>query len=216
MKRILMTLSLAAMLAIPSITNAQEATPCKKGDKSAVCCQAKGNAQCKQECKGNCTPECKAKCEAQGKAECKAQCKAQGNALCKAAKDSCKAATPCKKVCRDARKEKGKKHVDIRKKGHRSDRHGKMMSRRDGQNVLFEGITLTAEQQQKMQSLREQQRADGRKAKADMKAQKSEDRQKRFAAYEKEVEKILTPEQYKQYEANKAAMKERRMKKANR
>lgn len=96
-------------------------------------------------------------------------------------------------------------------------RKGGKMELRDGQNPLFEGITLTAEQQQQFKALRDQRiaehqalKAEKEKTKAEKKALKAEQIKEKQAAYNKEVEKILTPEQYKQYQANKAKMEQNR------
>lgn len=72
------------------------------------------------------------------------------------------------------------------------------MKRAKGANPLFKGITLTEEQQKELTALRESKRAERAADKAEMK--------KRSEAFDKEVEKILTPDQLKQFKANKEAM----------
>lgn len=61
------------------------------------------------------------------------------------------------------------------------------------------GIELTAGQQAKLASLKSKHRKEADKLAAKIKKQKA----KNAAAYEKEMKKILTPEQYAQYQANK-------------
>lgn len=98
--------------------------------------------------------------------------------------------------------------------GPRMQGHSNKIGTREGNNPLFNGITLSAEQQQKMKALKEKQReahkemrsqkkAENKKVKADRRAEYK----KRNEAFEKEVEKILTPDQLKQYNANKAELK---------
>ncbi|MDE6018978.1 MAG: hypothetical protein K2G85_09230 [Muribaculaceae bacterium] len=190
MKKILMTLTLAmaAMIAIPTAANAQDT-----------------NVEVKKEC-------CKEK------QECKKEtCK---NVSCKECKNECKNCTgkPCLK---DGKKRKMKRaHSGKMMRG--SDR--KMMApkdarmhkemRKDGVNPLFNGITLTEEQKAKMKALRENNMADREKSKADRKAKDKEEIQKRRAAFDKEIEKILDKDQLKQYKANKAEMEAKRADKA--
>lgn len=64
---------------------------------------------------------------------------------------------------------------------------------------MKEELGLTAEQEQKIQALRDSNRADMQKNRAD--------HQKQMA---KEMKKILTPEQYKKWEAHKKEMEAKR------
>lgn len=94
---------------------------------------------------------------------------------------------------------KGKKD----KKG-RKDRNGATASKGQKQKkgnrqaALFEGITLTAEQQTKLTALQTSQREGAEKQRTEAQKQRTEAREK----YQKELSKILTPEQYAAYQAN--------------
>lgn len=195
MKKTLMTLMLAlgAMIAIPSVANAQNAkdtqkkestkTECKKGDKAA--CGTK--ADCK-----------KAEC---AKADCKkAEC----------AKADCKNPKAC--CSKDGKHMKGKKNVG--KKGMNPRVIGKKDAvrpgSRDGKNPLYKGIVLTEEQQKKMKALDEKKMAERKAMRAERKAQNKEDIKKRMDQYDKDVEKILDGDQLKQYKTNKAEMDAKR------
>ena len=96
--------------------------------------------------------------------------------------------------------------------GCRQDRkHGSRHGRHDGQRPdMFAGITLTAEQQQALDSLRQQQRADRQQKAQERRAIADQERQARRAAIDEQVKAILTPEQYAQYEKNVAEMQARR------
>ena len=77
---------------------------------------------------------------------------------------------------------------------------------------LFAGIDLTPDQQQKLDQLREERKANNKAAKEAKKEAKANERK----AYDNSIAQILTPEQYKQYESNKAnlrAHKQAKMKK---
>lgn len=191
MKKIFMTLTLAvaAMIAIPTAANAQDAKPEQKTE----CCK---KAECKKtECKKDAckNEECK-------KADCKD---------CKGCKNECN--KPCLK---DG---KGKKAMRMHS-GKRMSGEGRFAKgpcdakMRNGAeaNPMFKGITLTEAQKAKMKDLREQQMAAEKKSKADMKAMQKEDMQKRRASFDQEVEKILDKDQLKQYQANKAEMDAKR------
>lgn len=110
--------------------------------------------------------------------------------------------SPCKNTectdstCAQSRKMKG---FAKGKKGHRkfdksAAHHGRRMNPKGG-NPLFKGITLTEAQQKELSALREK-RAAERKAEMGKKA----------GEFDKEVEKILTSDQLKQFKANKEAM----------
>lgn len=194
MKKIIMALSLAAMLAIPATALAQNAGNGKNTCKPAKCSQTSCNTPCNTNCNPGCNP-----CDS-----CTAACTpaCANTPVCANGDNNGKA---CRKDF------KGKHHG---KKGH-CKYSKKSMSQLDARNLpkgnpLMYGIELSADQQQKMQSFREQQKADRQKVKAEAASKNAKDREKRMAAYDKEMKKILTPEQYKQYEANKEAMKTRR------
>lgn len=82
------------------------------------------------------------------------------------------------------------------------DKDGKRGEKKMRLNA-FEGITLTAEQQQQIDALRKDQRA---KREAEKQATK-EAKQKSFKEFDEAVSKILTPEQYQQYQTNRESMK---------
>lgn len=194
MKKILMTLTLAvaAMIAIPTSVNAQDSKPEQKKE----CCK-------KEECK---KPDCK-------KEDCK-------NDECK--KADCKDCNGCKKECQKpcmkdgAGKKAMLKHSGKKMNGDprmRKSPHDARMRHAAGENPMFKGITLSEEQKAKMKELRKQDMEAKQKSKADMRAMNKEEMQKRRAAFDQEVEKILDKDQLKQYQANKAEMDARRAEK---
>lgn len=82
-------------------------------------------------------------------------------------------------------------------------------------NPLMKGITLTADQEQKMTALMNQRRAEKAKMKeaqkqdkAAMKEKYQSELKKNQESLDKEVQKILNADQMKQYEANKAQMQQ--------
>lgn len=168
-----LSLALAAVIAIPSVMNAQDA---KATDKT-VCNDTCSNIG--KNCKNINTENCN--CE------------------------------PGQKIKADRKGKKGdfKGHGKRGKSEHR--KNGKIAGNR--QNPLFKGITLTEEQQQQFKALREKRAAEHKVTRAELKKEKAqkkladaEQMKKRAEAYDKEIEKILTPEQYKQYESNKEVM----------
>ncbi len=187
MKKILMTLTLAmaAMIAIPSVASAQDAKPEQKKE----CCKEKKEC-CKE--KKECCKE-KKECTEEGKACCK-----KAKAFGKDGKKG-KRAMAGKNFNGQDRKMKAPK--DIRK------------ARKDGENPMFKGITLSDEQKAKMKALREKNMTAEKKAKADMKAKSKDEMQKLRAEFDKEIEKILDKDQLKQYQANKAEMEAKRAEK---
>ena len=93
------------------------------------------------------------------------------------------------------------------KKEKRGERGGKKEARLNP----FTGITLSADQQQQIDQLKAERKAEQKEAKAAKKNAMEQERQ----AYDASIAKILTPEQYKQYESNKAnirAAKQEKMK----
>ena len=62
----------------------------------------------------------------------------------------------------------------------------------------FEGIVLTAEQQQKIDNLKAERKAQKEAAKKERKEANAKERKE----FDKKVEEILTPEQYKQFQSN--------------
>ncbi|MDO4334520.1 MAG: hypothetical protein Q4C37_01635 [Bacteroidales bacterium] len=177
MKKIIMSIMLAAAVAAPAAINAQQ-TKTETAQQKTVCTQQK--------------------------TEC-------ANQQCTGEAASCANANDCKNVSKDFKKI-NKRHAKNVKKGNR--RHGakgEMRERRD--NPLFNGITLTEQQQQQFTALRQQRQAAHKEARANKQKEvqanneaRRAERKARAEAYDKEVEKILTPEQYKQYQANKATM----------
>lgn len=167
MKKILMTLSLAlaAVIAVPSVMNAQ--------DVNAT--QTEQKAECTN-------PEC----------------------------------TKDKKECKkgDRKDFKKGKHSEYKGRKMKKGEAGNMHRMRRGEgDPLFNGITLSAEQQQQFKDLKEKRAAEHKAARAEKQKAKETKKEARAAemkakreAYDKEVAKILTPEQMKQYNANKEQM----------
>lgn len=202
MKKILMILSIAAFMAIPTTSLAQNTDNCNKCSEATACCQKK---QCPDSCK-QCDKQCQAKNDScPAKANCKEYCKANCQECCKAnCKECCK--TACNKKC-----------IADKKKDFRGERHGKKgFGKKMAPRDLFKDINLTAEQKQKVKALAQQARVDGQKARTSKDKKSAEDATKIISAYEKEIEKILTPEQFKQYQVNKEAMKNNRPARSNR
>ncbi len=180
MKKILMTLTLAfaAMIAIPSVANAQDA----KQEQKKECCKEK------KECK---------------KEESKACCK-EDKACCKEDKACCKEGKAGKDGKKMNRAHSGKK---MRAEGKRTaEPKDSKMRRANKENPVFNDINLSEEQKIKIKDLREKSVAAEKKSKAEMKAKSKEEKQKLRADFDKEMEKILDKDQLKQYQANKAEM----------
>lgn len=136
--------------------------------------------------------------------------------------------TECSKDKKECKKgDKGPRDFKKGKKGPKDDfRPGKMKKggkgeprdmHRGGQNPLFNGITLSAEQQQQYQAFQEKQRSERDAARAEKQKQKeakkaalAEKMKAKREAYDQEMKKILTADQYKQYESNKEQMEQAR------
>lgn len=103
-----------------------------------------------------------------------------------------------KECCKEGKGKKGKKECkgDKSRKGAQS-------------NKAFEGIQLTADQQQKIEELKANRKANIEKLKATQKNAYEQERKN----FDNELAKVLTPEQYKQYESNKAAISARKQEK---
>ncbi len=162
------SLAIAAIIAIPSVANAQEVKTKNKAEATQCCTQDK--KECNKECK--CDKD--RKCKKGGKSDFKSHGK------------------------------KGK--LDKRKAG--------KIDRGQRQNLLFKGITLSEQQQQQLNALCEKQCSERKaemtqmkKEKSEQKALKAQQYKLKSEAYDKEVEKILTPDQMKQYQANEESMK---------
>lgn len=190
MKKILMTLTLAfaAMIAIPTVANAQDAKPENKTE----CCKEKKEC-CKDE--KACCKDGKACTQAANCKEGKTCAKEAGKPCCKDGKKA-KRAFSGKKFRAEGRKIKGGKDAKM----HRGDR----------ENPMFKGITLSDEQKAKMKALHEKNMTAEKKTKADMKAKSKEEMKKLRDEFDKDVEKILDKDQLKQYQTNKAEMDARR------
>ncbi|MBD5204715.1 MAG: hypothetical protein HDS82_07640 [Bacteroidales bacterium] len=98
-----------------------------------------------------------------------------------------------------------------KKKGHKGGHKGK----KGGKNP-FAGIELTAEQQTKLTNLRDKSRATEMKIREDARTQENkikqdarEQKKKARDEFDKEVKKILTPEQWTKFESNKAEMQKK-------
>lgn len=183
MKKILMTLTLALAAAIAIPAAAQSTANAK--EQTAECCKDKKE----------CAKDSKKECSKEGKKEC-AKAK-EGQACCKQGAG--------KKVMHRAQKGKMMKadrRVDAPKV--KAMRHSQRL------NPMMKGITLTEEQKQKMNALREKNISAEKKAKSDAKVKSQEEIQKLRAEFDKEMEKILDKDQLKQYQANKAEMEAKR------
>lgn len=69
----------------------------------------------------------------------------------------------------------------------------------------FDGLNLSPDQQKKLEKLRDKKKDDRKKEKAERKKEKKERKDRRDdrrAEYDREIAKILTPEQYAAYKAN--------------
>ena len=189
MKKILMTLTLALAVAI-AIPAAAQSTTTTETQQTKECCKQK--KECQKECsneagKACANPEGKCKKGSKGpKGMHKAQARKQGN---------------------PGRMVKGRRMV-----GETKESRMKRMNHGD-RYPLMKGITLTPEQQQKMNALRDKNIAAKKKSKADAEVKSKEEMEKLRADFDKEVEKILDKEQLKQYKANKAEMEARRAEK---
>ena len=177
-----MTLSLAALMAMPAISFAQNSSNEKKTVQTATCCKANGKGECKEGCKPDCKNGCSKACTPENKAACNKDGKCKDGKNCQ---------TPCNnnKECKNKKGNfcKGDRHHGNHRKGD--------MHRRPGGNPLMKGITLTPQQQEKVKAL---------------KASRQDDRKKQMDSYNKEMEKILTPDQLKIYKANMDSMKNNR------
>lgn len=152
------------------------------------------NAQDVNSQQNSCCNQQKAVCTQQQKEMCKQTSCAQ--TACVNTQTPCQNAECTDSTCAQPRKMKG---FAKGKKGHRkfdksAAHHGRRMNPKGG-NPLFKGITLTEAQQKELNALREK-RAAERKAEMSKKAE----------SFDKDVEKILTADQLKQFKANKEAM----------
>lgn len=197
MKKIFLTLSIAAAMAIPAITSAQTKTSETNGKTQTV-------TTCPVNCQPQCNPQGCPQCNPQGcpmrEPQCNPACAPQCRPGC----------APDSAYC--GRQAYGKRHggnpayFKGPRYGKQAAEAGKFRNGAPRQNMLLNGIQLTEEQQQQMKAFNEKQKADRQKQKAEANAKKTKERQERMEAYDKEMKKILTPEQFKQYEANKSMM----------
>lgn len=105
--------------------------------------------------------------------------------------------------CDKAKKDKcDKKDCKKGEKGNKPGRKGPKAPKGDN---LMQGITLTTEQQQKIDKIK----ADTKSEFAKIKEDTQKDRDKVMEKSRKEIEKVLTKEQRVQYESNLKMMKER-------
>lgn len=91
-------------------------------------------------------------------------------------------------------------------KGNCTAQDGRRGNKNAKGNPMMQGITLTAEQQQKVDKIREDAKKDLAKIKEDGK----KDRQKVMSKVDSEISKVLTAEQRVQFEANQKAMEARK------
>lgn len=98
-----------------------------------------------------------------------------------------------KECCKE---KKGNKEGKKAKDGNKAERKKAHIS-------PFTGIELTADQQQKIDKIQAERKSTRDKAKEDNKAAKEQERK----AYDQQIAQVLTPDQYKIYESNKANMR---------
>lgn len=153
----------------------------------------------------------------EGKKECteqtckkKSECKKEE---CK--KSDCKKSDCKKSECKKGDFKKGNKGGKdfAGRNGKKGQRYGKGKGRENMQAALFDGITLSAEQQQELQALRVKAKDNAKKEKAEFAAKMKEKREKAREDYNKDVKKILSAEQYAKYEANQKALQAKRAEK---
>ena len=102
-----------------------------------------------------------------------------------------------KKECCKEKKEKKECHKLKKECKERKD------FRKEARVTPFKGIQLSAEQQAQIDQINAERKANQKKIKADKKDAFEKERQ----AYDEQIAKVLTPEQYKLYENNKANMR---------
>lgn len=90
---------------------------------------------------------------------------------------------------------------------------GKKHNKQDKMAKLFAGITLSAEQQTKLDAVKSECKAQAKADKANRQEMKKEDRAARQAACDAKIKEILTPEQWAVYQKNVETMKANRQKK---
>lgn len=183
MKKIILTLALAAVLVVPAAVSAQTTPTTKK--ENTECC--KSDSKCKKEEKKECTKSGK-----------------------------------CSKKSKASMKSKSGKMAKGKRMGKRPAVQRANM-RRGGENPMFKGITLTDDQKQKIEDIRAKRSASTKEARAkvktdvkEAKTRSREEMKKMYGEFEKEIEQILTPDQLKQYNANKAEMEQKRAERASR
>lgn len=93
-----------------------------------------------------------------------------------------------------------------KEKGKCTARDGRRGNKKMKGNPAMQGITLTAEQQQKVDKIRDDAKKDLAKIKEDSK----KDRQKVMSKVDSEISKVLTAEQRVQFEANQKAIQARK------
>lgn len=96
-------------------------------------------------------------------------------------------------------------------KGHRGGKMGHKGGKRGGVSPLMEGITLTDAQKQQVEKLQSERRAE----KENLRKENREQAKKANEKYDSQLRGILTPDQAKTFDANKAKMEERRAEKKN-
>lgn len=116
-------------------------------------------------------------------------------AVCEQTSNECSADT---KECKKDKKDK--KHC---KKG---ERKGECKGKKGQRQNPFQGIELTADQQQQIDALRAEMKAAKEAGKKADKEAKAEARKQ----YDEKIAQILTPEQFTQYKANCDKMKDRK------
>lgn len=212
MKKHLFTLAMGLLLAGGATAFAQSADACAKKD-----------------CKSTCTPKiCSRTCANPDTCICPEQVPmdeaAPAQPACRPTRDGrgpgkggCAPQTPGQKCCKADKAGKHGKFDKAGKHGKAGKGDRKFGKKGDFKKAAFEGIELTPQQQVQFDNLSQKQheksakvKADAKKAKEKAKADKKKKSLKNREAYEKEVKKILTPEQYAKYQENVKALKARK------
>lgn len=105
--------------------------------------------------------------------------------------DSCRGAQRFHKGSKGMRGDKGPRH------------HGKRHGRRDGKMMAFKGIELTQAQKDSVKAIAKREKMAVREGMRNV-------RQQAHAAAEKEIQQILTPEQFQIFQANETQMQQQK------
>lgn len=214
MKKHLFALAMGLLLAGGATAFAQQAEACAKKDCKSTC----SPKICSRTCANPDTCICPEQVPMDEAAPAQPACRPTPDGR-GPGKGGCAPQTPGKdgKCCKA---DKAGKHGKTGKDGKhgKAGKDGRKFGKKDDfRKAAFEGIELTPQQQVQFDKLSQKQheksakvKADAKKAKEKAKADKKKKSLKNREAYEKEVKKILTPEQYAKYQDNVKALKAQR------